>query len=178
MKKIIYLLTTIFLFTACGEKLNNTPTKQVELFFTNYQTLSEEVMEDLNNTLARNDTMTSLQKEKYKKIIKNHYKNLTYEIKNEEINGDTALIKTEIEVFDYSKIKEDIDNYLKENKEDFLNENNEIDETKYTDYKLEQLSKVKEKTKYTIDMTVTKVNDTWKLNKISESDEEKILGIY
>ncbi len=178
MKKIIYLLTTIFLFTACGEKLNNTPTKQVELFFTNYQTLSEEVMEDLNNTLARNDTMTSLQKEKYKKIIKNHYKNLTYEIKNEEINGDTALIKTEIEVFDYSKIKEDIDNYLKENKEDFLNENNEIDETKYMDYKLEQLSKVKEKTKYTIDMTVTKVNDTWKLNKISESDEEKILGIY
>ena len=76
MKKIIILI--ILLFTGCGKNLNNTPTRQVEKFFSNYQTLSEEVMEDLNNTLAKTDTMTEQQKEKYKKIIKKHYKNITY----------------------------------------------------------------------------------------------------
>lgn len=178
MKKIISILLIFTLITGCGEKLNNKPTKQVEKFFMNYQTLSKDVIEDLNNTLAREDKMTDEQKEKYKKIIKNHYKNLTYEIKDEEINGNQATVKVEVEVYDYSKIKKNIEEYYKENQKEFLDENNNIDQKKYIDYKLEELSKAKEKIKYTIDMKLTKVNDEWKLNSLSDIDEEKILGIY
>lgn len=174
MKKLIIII--LLLFTGCGIKLNNKPTKQVEIFLTHYQTLNEDVIEELNNTLNKSD-MTENQKEKYKKIIKNHYKNLTYEIKDEEINGNNAVVKTEIEVFDYTKLKEEIEKYYQENENEFK-ENDEINQEKYMDYKLEKLSKVKQKTKYIIEFTLTKINDEWKLNKLSEEDEEKILGIY
>ena len=34
MKKIIVpIILSFILFTGCGEKLNNTPTKQVEMYF-------------------------------------------------------------------------------------------------------------------------------------------------
>ncbi len=180
MKKILIpiFFVSLLLLGGCGEKLNNTPTKQVEMFFMNYQTLNQKVISDLDNVLKDDNTMTESQKEKYKKIMKKHYKNLTYDIKDEVVNGDTAVVTVEIEVYDYSKVKASIDEYAKNHSDEFLDENNNYSQEKFIDYRLAELEKVNDKVKYTLDLNLTKVDDKWELNKISSLDEDKILGIY
>ncbi len=180
MKKTFFTLLLAFslLCSGCGEDLNNTPTKQVEMFFMNYQTLDQEVISDLNDTLNSDTTMNSSQKEEYKEIMKKHYKNLIYDVKDEIINGDTATVQVEIEVYDYSKINKAVNKYLEDNPTEFLDEDNNYDQEKFIDYKLSELKKAKEKVKYTLDLSLTKSNDKWQMDQISSITEDKILGIY
>ena len=175
MKKIIVpIILSFILFTGCGEKLNNTPTKQVEMFFMNYQTLNQKVIDDLDNVLKNDNTMTNDQKEKYKEIMKKHYKNLTYDIKDEVVNGDTAVVTVEIEVYDYSKKKASVDEYVKNHPDEFLDDDNKFSDEKFISYRLSEFDKVK----YTLELNLTKIDDKWELNDISSIDEDKILGIY
>ena len=107
MKKIIVpIILSFILFTGCGEKLNNTPTKQVEMFFMNYQTLNQKVIDDLDNVLKNDNTMTNDQKEKYKEIMKKHYKNLTYDIKDEVVNEEVFFYDKCLEVLTDKEKKE------------------------------------------------------------------------
>ncbi len=179
MKKIIVpIILSFILFTGCGEKLNNTPTKQVEMFFMNYQTLNQKVIDDLDNVLKNDNTMTNDQKEKYKEIMKKHYKNLTYDIKDEVVNGDTAVVTVEIEVYDYSKKKASVDEYVKNHPDEFLDDDNKFSDEKFISYRLSEFENVKDKVKYTLELNLTKIDDKWELNDISSIDEDKILGIY
>lgn len=179
MKKIIVpIILSFILFTGCGEKLNNTPTKQVEMFFMNYQTLNQKVIDDLDNVLKNDNTMTNDQKEKYKEIMKKHYKNLTYDIKDEVVNGDTAVVTVEIEVYDYSKKKASVDEYVKNHPDEFLDDDNKFSDEKFISYRLSEFENVKDKVKYTLELNSTKIDDKWELNDISSIDEDKILGIY
>ncbi len=180
MKKIIipFLMSLTILLSGCGETLNNTPTKQVEMFFMNYQTLNRDVIDDLNSVLETDNSMNETQKEKYKDIMKNHYKNLVYDIKDEQVNGDSAIVTVEIEVYDYSKTIANVNSYLEEHMEEFLDADNEYSQEKFVDYRLSELEKVKDKVKYTLDLNLTKIDDKWQLDKISSLDEDKILGIY
>lgn len=179
MKKIIVpIILSFILFTGCGEKLNNTPTKQVEMFFMNYQTLNQKVIDDLDNVLKNDNTMTNDQKEKYKEIMKKHYKNLTYDIKDEVVNGDTAVVTVEIEVYDYSKKKASVDEYVKNHPDEFLDVDNKFSDEKFISYRLSEFENVKDKVKYTLELNLTKIDDKWELNDISSIDEDKILGIY
>lgn len=179
MKKIIVpIILSFILFTGCGEKLNNTPTKQVEMFFMNYQTLNQKVIDDLNNVLKNDNTMTNDQKEKYKEIMKKHYKNLTYDVKDEVVNGDTAVVTVEIEVNDYSKKKASVEEYVKNHPEEFLDDDNKFSDEKFISYRLSEFENVKDKVKYTLELNLTKIDDKWELNDISSIDEDKILGIY
>ena len=179
MKKIIVpIILSFILFTGCGEKLNNTPTKQVEMFFMNYQTLNQKVIDDLDNVLKNDNTMTNDQKEKYKEIMKKHYKNLTYDIKDEVVNGDTAVVTVEIEVYDYSKKKASVDEYVKNHPDEFLDDDNTFSDEKFISYRLSEFENVKDKVKYTLELNLTKIDDKWELNDISSIDEDKILGIY
>ena len=179
MKKIIVpIILSFILFTGCGEKLNNTPTKQVEMFFMNYQTLNQKVIDDLDNVLKNDNTMTNDQKEKYKEIMKKHYKNLTSDIKDEGVNGDTAVVTVEIEVYDYSKKKASVDEYVKNHPDEFLDDDNKFSDEKFISYRLSEFENVKDKVKYTLELNLTKIDDKWELNDISSIDEDKILGIY
>ena len=179
MKKIIVpIILSFILFTGCGEKLNNTPTKQVEMFFMNYQTLNQKVIDDLDNVLKNDNTMTNDQKEKYKEIMKKHYKNLTYDIKDEVVNGDTAVVTVEIEVYDYSKKKASVNEYVKNHPDEFLDDDNKFSNEKFISYRLSEFENVKDKVKYTLELNLTKIDDKWELNDISSIDEDKILGIY
>lgn len=180
MKKIIipFLMALTILLSGCGETLNNTPTKQVEMFFMNYQTLNKDVIEDLNTVLETDNSMSETQKEKYKNIMKNHYKNLVYDIKDERIDGDRATVTVEIEVYDYSKTIANANSYLEEHMEEFLDTDNKYSQEKFIDYRLSLLEDVKDKVKYTLDLNLTKIDDKWQLDKISSLDEDKILGVY
>lgn len=158
-RELLMIVLILVIITGCGlTKLSNTPIKQVELFLNKYQTLDEDVLNDLNAVVMTEDKFNGTQKEKYKKIMKNHYQNLIYKIKEEEINGDTAIVTVEIDVTDYSRITNE----------------DKLDMDKY----LNMLENSKDKVKYTLELGLTKIDDKWQINQISKSDEEKIHGAY
>lgn len=182
MKKIAAFLLGIMLVTGCScgnTKLTmDTPTKKVENFLSNYQTLNEDVLNQLNEAVDKETDFTEEQKEEYKELMKKHYKDLKYDIKDEVIDGDHATVTVEIEVTDYSKIMSDADSYLSQNPAEFNNSEGTYDVTLFTKYRLDKLKEANEKVKYTLDLTLTKVDDEWTLDTISDTDESKIHGMY
>lgn len=181
MKKVLSFIVLLGLSTGCACTANitkSTPTKEVEKFFNNYQTLNNDVVSQLDDVVQKELTFTEDQKEKYKDIMKKHYQDLTYEIKDEVIDGDNATVTVEIEVRDYSKIMSDADTYLTEHPEEFNDETGAYNVSLFNDYRLEQIKEAKEKVKYTLNLTLTKVDDEWRLDDLSEIDESKIHGTY
>lgn len=174
MKKIIAIFCLFFI---CGCEINNTPTKKVEELFTKYQTLHEDIMNDLDEVVSENN-YTKEQQEEYKNIMKKHYKNLTYKIKDTKIDANKATVEVEITVTDYSKILNDAnlyrDNYIYE----FMDEENQYSEQLFIDYKLNKIKEAEEKVKYTLEIPLTKVNKTWNVDSLSPTTLDKIHGIY
>lgn len=179
MKKIIGILAFALILTGCslGEKLTNTPTKKVEEFLSKYQTLNEDVLADLDDVIAEEENFDTDQRVKYREIMKKGYQDLTYEVKDETIDGDTAKVTVEIEVIDYAKVIKEAELYAEANQDKFQ-ENGIYSIKKYTDYRLEKLSAATDKVKYTIVFTLTKKDDKWVVNNLSGTDLEKINGIY
>ena len=164
MKKILLLVATIFLLVGCESVMNN-PTKRVEVFLNKYQTMDEEVLSQLDDTLNNDGTLTDTQKKDYKDMMKKQYQNLTYTIKDEEVDGNNATVKVEIEVYDFNKAMNEADSYLLQNQDEFIDENNRIDNERFMDYKIEQMKHTNEKVKYTIEFSLTKTDNTWTLDK-------------
>ncbi|MBQ8891495.1 MAG: hypothetical protein IJ068_01355 [Bacilli bacterium] len=182
MKKItsfvLLVLGSILLITGCGTDLMNTPTKRVETMLNNYITLDSEVLKDLDETILSDTTMTSTQKEEYRNIIKKLYQNMSYEIKDETIDSDNATVEVEIEVYNYKKIIDDANNYLQNNQNEFLNDDNTIDLEKFNDYKLSELKKAKDKVTYTLNLTLHQIEDKWVLDNLSDTEISKLHGMY
>lgn len=164
-KKIILFAIPLLLLVGCT--MANTPTSKVEELFTKYQTLDTDIDTGINNILDEQN-LSSTQKDRYRTILENQYKNLTYQIKEELIDGDTATVITEIEVTD---LKKSINNLV-------------FDSTIYTketydEEKLNRLEKAKDKVKYTLELTLTKdSDDEWKLNALTNEEIKKIQGMY
>ena len=55
---------------------------------------------------------------------------------------------------------------------------NSIDNTKFLEYKLGLLENVSDKTTYTIEFSLTKEDDNWKIDSLTDTDIEKLHGIY
>ena len=192
MKKLVSILCIITLLTgcSCSAKLTkDTPTTKVEHFFNDYQTLDSDVLTQLDAVVDRETSFTDEHKKMYRDIMKKHYQGLTYEIKDEVIDGDNATVTVEIEVKDYSKVMEDCfdeiiahseeaNTYLKEHPNEFNDATGNYDVNLFNKYRLEQLEKAKDKVKYTLNLTLTKVDEEWKLDKLNDIDESKIHGIY
>lgn len=165
IKKII-LLPTIIIICMCflaGCDLANTPTSQVEESLSKYQRLDKNI--DINEfLLIDEEDLTENNKEEYQKLIKKQYRNLSYSIKEEEINGEKAKVTAEITVLDYGR------------------EIRKLEEEKDLDYSkklLEKLKKVKKKVTYTIKFKVEQdENNQWKVEPLGKDDQEKLLGIY
>lgn len=174
MKKIISLVVIILLITGCslGKDMTNTPTKKVEAYLDSYQKLDDNVLNDLDS-LIEDTEYTVEQKARYKEIFKKHYSNMSYEIKDETIDGDIATVDVEVEVNDYSRIlNEDA------NEDDFKDENGVYSPIKYYDYQLDKLERATEKTKYTITFHLTKKDNNWVIDDLDETSMKKIHGIY
>lgn len=179
MKKLVIgLIICLLTLTGCETNLMNTPTKRVETLLNNYVTLDKKVLDDLDETLLSETIMTTSQKDKYREIIKKQYQNLSYEIKDETVDGDNATVEVEIEVFNYKKVIDDANNYLTDNQKEFLDETGKVNPEKFNDYKLEELKNVKDKVKYTLNLTLTKKDNKWILNDLTDTDISKIHGMY
>lgn len=178
IKKLLLGITVLFLIVGCGNMMN-TPTKKVEEFLSKYQTQDEKVLTQLDKVIESAGTMTKNQKEKYRDLMKKQYQNLSYKIKDETEDGDSATVEVEIEVYDYATSITESETYLTTNKDEFIDKDtNDVNDEKFMDYKLEQLDKVKDKVKYTINFTLVKENNEWKLDDITEIDRQKIHGLY
>ena len=215
MKKKILLcfscIMAIVLLSGCS--MSNTPTKKVEKFLDNYKNQDETVLTQLKSMVDADTLMTDDQKSTYTDILKRQYKDLTYDIKDEKIDGDTATVTAEIEVYDYYKVNKDAESYYNANPNEFKDDNNDsviedakdavkgavsdakdavkgavsdakdavtgtISDSKYVGYRLDRLKEAKDRVKYTIDFTLTKVNDVWTLNDIDDVTRQKIHGLY
>lgn len=197
MKKILITTLALFLLAGCTDMMN-TPTKRVEEFLGKYQTMDKEVLTQLSDILEQEGTMTEDQRKEYENLMKKQYQNLSYKIKDETVDGDAATVEVEIEVFDYHSAIEKAETYVENNKDEFLMETNpvdgpdnantdqnnrqnrttEVDPSKFMDYKIEQLKQTKEKVKYTLTFTLTKEEQKWILDDVSEVDRLKIHGLY
>ena len=222
MKKILLCFSCIMaIVLLSGCTMDNTPTKKVENFLDNYKNQDETVLTQLKEMVDTDPLMDETQKGTYTDIMKKQYEDLTYDIKDEVINCDTATVTAEIEVYDYYKINQDAQTYYNNNPNEFNNKNDNNNnnndnnnnngivgdvvegakdvvegvtdaaedaadavtdaatgESKFVEYRLGKLKDAKDRVKYTIDFTLTKVDDVWTLNDIDDTTRQKIHGLY
>ena len=177
MKKIIFIMFVVLSLIGCSN-VSNTPTKQVEGFFNKYQTLDKDVVEDLNRVISDNDILTNNNSQEYRDVMKKQYKDLTYKVKEEIVDADTAVVTVEITVTDFSKVIAMASDYKNNHPEEFVDNNGEYQETIYYDYVISKLKEAKDKIKYTLDIKLSKINEEWHMDKLDNETEDKILGIY
>ena len=165
MKKIFLLFMMLSLLVGCS--MANSPTSRVEDLFGKYQRLDNDIDMGIDNVLSEQNLTTEHQ-DRYRKLLESQYKNLSYEIKDELIDGDSATVLVEIEVVDYKKeindLVYDVSIYTKE---------------QYDEEKLTRLEKAKDKVKYTLEIGLTKDDDgNWKVNALTNEQIKKIQGMY
>lgn len=177
-KRVVFIIAILFLIVGCGAKFN-TPTKEVEMFLNKYQTNDSEVVSQFDTSLLDEDNLTSEQKEKYKEIMLGQYKDMTYEIKEEKIDGNKVSVEVEIEVYDYTTSLNNSYMFLEENQDQFYIDD-VLDVISFVNYKLDQLFNYKDRTTYTIIFKLEREdsNSQWNIQDLSESDLKKIHGIY
>ena len=176
MKKKILMILGILLLTGCMFRM--TPSEKVEDFLNGYIKADKEIVNELDNML-KDTTMNDKQKKRYKEVIIDEYSNIKYEIKKETINEEkgTAKVKVDITVKDlYGATKKAL-NELETNPQKFYKDGL-YDESKYTDYSLDLLEKVKDTKDYTIVINLTKNKNKWEINELDEETLNKIHGIY
>ena len=174
MKKVLSFLLIVFLMVGCN--MMNTPTKKVEEFLMSYQTLSEDVVSDLELS-AEMENLSSTNKITYMDVMQRNYKNLKYEIANENVNGDEAVVTAKITVYDLYKAMKESNDYLTDNSTEF-EVNGVYDQNKYREYELNQMLKTNYTVDYTISFNLSKVDEEWVLNEPDNVVKEKIHGIY
>lgn len=177
MKKILCVLLIILFLTGCNN-LMNTPTKKVEYLLSKYQSTDEDVLNQLDETLLTDAILSVEQKDRYKSIIKKQYQDLTYMIKDEAIDGKTAVVEVEIEVYDYSKAIAITEEDLLNNSDKYKDSTGEVNTNLYNDAKLTNLENANDRVKYTINFTLLKADDEWIVDDLTETERMKIHGLY
>lgn len=171
------MFVVVLLFGGCTFGFTTSPIKEVETLLGKYQSKDINVTTQIDYLIAK-ENMTDNQKQEYRAIMLKQYSNLTYDIKDDIIDGDNAIVSVEIEVYDYASILREVDVYVTANPTSFMDENGNISTALYTEYKLEQLSKATNRIKYTLDINLTKLNNNWVIDSLTEVDLQKIHGIF
>ena len=102
-KTLLYFACFIVIVLFSGCSMDNTPTKRVENFLDNYKSQNDTVLNQLQEMVSSDTIMDENQRSRYSDIMKRQYKDMTYEIKDETIQGNNATVIAEIEVYDYYK---------------------------------------------------------------------------
>ena len=148
-----------------GCELANTPTAQVEDLLSKYQMLDDDITVSYVDLIPDGTIQEEFQDD-YEDLIKKQYRDLAYEVKEEEIDGNQATVTVEIEVSDYGEVlrQYDVSTYGSD--------------AEYHQDVLKALKEVKDKVVYTIDFEVAmNDNDEWKVQPLDAEMKEKLLGI-
>jgi hypothetical protein len=178
MKKKIFgliLLLSGFILIGCGEEM--TPMQAVDDYLQRYITLDDSIMEQLDE-FVNNEDLTDDQKKIYRDILKKQYGSLTYTLKNEKIDGDTAYVKADIKVIDLYKVQKKSLEYYETHKDEFNDDSGAYDVGKYLSYKLSQMKNATDTRNYEIEFKVVKEDGDWDVSQLSNDDLKKIHGIY
>ncbi len=174
MKKILVILFTLFLVVGCRvDKASDAVTSYLK----KYNNQNEEVLNQLED-LIKDENWSEENKSKYKEIMEKQYKDLSYKVVSEHYDGDEAIVTTKITVYDLYNAQKEAEEYKQNHKQEFLDEDQNINQDKFLTYKLEEMKKTTTTIEYTIDFKVKKENGIWKLEKLSTEQLEKIHGIY
>ena len=177
MKKkfMLFIITLLVLFTtACS--LGTTPTSTVEKLLANYNNQDEDIVVELDDYINSTD-LTEEQSKRYKEVYLKQFKDMKYEIKDERIDGDNATVTAQITVYDYYSAEKESNDYLASNPDEF--KTNDIYDTKlFTDYKLDKLESVNKTVDYTIEFNLTKTDNKWEIDELTNEQLEKIHGVY
>ena len=163
MKKLFLILFCLTILVGCS--LGNTPTSKTEDLLSRYQMLDNSINVSYTNLTTDTNLNQDIIK-KYEKAIEKQYRNLSYEVKDEIIDGENATVTIEVEVMNYKDV---INKY---NKADY-------DVNEYHKMITNDLDSAKDTVTYTLDITLTKDNtDTWNIDSLSTENKSKLLGIY
>ena len=178
MKKIsqVIIISFLLVFIAgCGKV---TPRDAVDNFLSEYQNLSPTVIRDLDLVVS-DEALTDTQKEKYRSILKREYETLEYFILNEEYNDDVVSLEVKISVYDLYKVQKEASDYLNTYPLEFQDSNGEHNQELFMDYKLDMMQNTNQRVEYSITFLTTKdENGNYEVIDVTESDLEKIHGIY
>lgn len=196
MKKIFgVLLLSILFLTGCGNSLN-TPTGAVEEYLKRYQNLDDQVLAQLDKVIDSDVSMSDEQKDDYRELMINQYKNFSYKIVNEIDTGDEAEVEVELEVLDYASSIGESRTYFKNHQDEFKSEaeptddkdddevvggvvGKSIDEiSSFIDYKIKNMKTVTNKSKTTITFYLNKIDNEWVVEDLSDNDIQKLHGLY
>ena len=164
-KKLILFISILFLLVACS--MSNTPTSKVEALFSKYQSLDTDISRGIDNILDEQN-LTDENRLRYRNLLEKQYKNLSYEITDEKIDGNNATVTVTLDVLDYRSSISDLtfDSTIY-TKETFDNE------------KLNRLENTNNKVTYTLEFTLTKDEEgSWHLNALTNEQIRKIEGMY
>ncbi|MBE6155269.1 MAG: hypothetical protein E7164_00755 [Firmicutes bacterium] len=176
MKKlfnVVLCIMMIFSLTGCKD----TASMAVEEYLSKYNSLHDDVISDMN-AIIESENLSEENRTTYESIFKKQYTDLTYEITEEEYDGDEAIVKAKIKVYDLYKVQNDASVYLANNQSKFNDENGKYDVEKFIKYKLEQMKNTVDTVEYTIDFYLVKTSQGWVVSSLSRTDLEKIHGIY
>lgn len=171
--KILIILVLMFSLIGCSKTAKMT----VESYLDRYNSLDAEVLNDMNEVVDM-ESFSDEDKETYSSLFKKQYSDMQYNILDEEYDGDEAIIKVKITVYDYYKVQKEASIYLANNADEFNDENGVYDVSKFIKYKLEKMKMTTDKVDYTIDFYLIKHDNNWEVSSLSNSDLEKIHGIY
>lgn len=185
MKKIFLILgLSLLLVTGCGNSMN-TPTGAVEDFLSKYQNLDSEVLTQLDSVVSGDKTMSDEQKESYRDLMVNQYRNLSYKVVDETVMEDEAEVEVEIEVLDYATNINESRIYFKKHLDEFESDKKEedigdtIDDiASFIEYKIKNMKGVTNTATQNITFYLTKDGKDWKVEDLSESDVQKLHGLY
>ena len=176
MRKVFNIvICSILLISLCG--CSKTAKMTVEEYLARYNSLDVDVLKDMEEVVNM-ENLSAEDKETYSAIFKKQYTDLQYDVLDEEYDGDEAIIKVKITVYDYYKVQKEASIYLANNADEFNNENGEYDATKFIKYKLDKMKNTIDKIDYTIDFYLVKNDNNWVVSSLSNADLEKIHGIY
>ncbi|MCH5167706.1 MAG: hypothetical protein J1F35_07470 [Erysipelotrichales bacterium] len=177
MKKIFALLIVSLLLVSGCALLGSTPKDEVAKFLNNYKKNSENVTKELDEYLDTQDLEEDTLKD-YRELYLKQYSNLKYEIKNEKIDGDTALVEVQITVYDYYKTDKMAGDYFTTNQSDFVDDDGDIDFSKYFEYKIKKLLDTTDTVDYTLTLNLKKENDKWEVEPLTNDELMKLHGTY
>lgn len=173
-KKILLVLCLLIL---CGCSIYNTPTNIVKIFLSRYINMDEEVLTDMEITLI-DEELSDENMELYKKVLERQYKEIEYEILDEQINNNNATVKVKLNVYDYNKAINDSITYMNNHLEEFSDENSIFDNDKYTKYKLDNMNTIEDRISYEVVFELKKKDGEWNISNPNREVLEKIHGIY
>jgi len=177
MKRKYLLISLLLLFLVFGCSFGDNPSAKVAALLKKYNNGDDVVKTELGDYL-NSLSLDNTSKLSYQDVYLRQYSDLTYEIKNERIDGNYAVVTVQIRVYDYYTAESKLNNYIGTHQAEFYDENGVYDPAVAFNYRIDQLKKVSDKIDYTLDFTLTKINDEWTIDTLTNDMLEKIHGTY